>query len=87
MPKKKKLNGNMKIYCIKCKDYTDTKNIHHVTLKNGTHAIQGNCAICGTKKTRFISKKQGEGLLGSLLGLPDGKIPLLGDLPIVGQLF
>ena len=43
--------------------------------------ILSNCAICGTKKSRFI-KKQEENEILSNLGLKarSNKIPLLGDI-------
>ena len=43
--------------------------------------ILSNCAVCGTKKSRFIKKKQAEGLLSNLgLRTPLRKVLLLGDI-------
>lgn len=43
------------IYCLKCKDKTDTKNSEIITTKNNKSAMKGICTICGTKKFRFLS--------------------------------
>ena len=39
------------------------------------------CAICGTKKSKFIKKQETSGILSSLgLKTPLSKIPLFGDI-------
>ena len=48
----------MKIYCVKCRNKTDTKNEKKVVLPNGRSAMQGLCG-CGCKKTVFVSNKKG----------------------------
>ena len=44
-----------------------------------------------TKKGQYgrpgPSGASGNGLIGNLLGLPNGKVPVLGDIPIVGNIF
>lgn len=35
----------------------------------------------------MIAKKYGSGLLGKLFGLPGGKVPVLGDIPLLNVLF
>ena len=40
--------------------------------------VLSNCAVCGSKKSRFTKEKEASGILGNLLGT---KIPVLGDLP------
>ena len=43
--------------------------------------ILSKCAICGSKKSRFIKNQEAKGLLSSLgLKTPLSKIPLLGDI-------
>ena len=43
--------------------------------------ILSKCAICGSKKSRFIKKQEASRILCSLgLKTPLNKIPLLGDL-------
>ena len=39
------------------------------------------CAICGSKKTKFIKQQEAKGLLSNLgLRTPLNKIPVLGDI-------
>ena len=46
--------------------------------------ILSNCAICGSKKSKFINKKEAKGILSSLgIKTPLSKIPLLGDVLIL----
>ena len=43
--------------------------------------ILSKCAMCGSKKSRFIKKQEARGILNSLgLKTPLDKIPLLADL-------
>ena len=43
--------------------------------------IQSNCAICGSKKSRFIKEQQVKGLLSNLgIKTPLSKVPLLNIL-------
>ena len=43
--------------------------------------ILSKCAMCGSKKSRFIKKQKARGILNSLgLKTPLNKIPLLADL-------
>ena len=43
--------------------------------------ILSKCAMCGSKKSRFIKKQEARGILNSLgLKTPLNKIPLLADL-------
>ena len=40
--------------------------------------IRSNCAICGSKKSRFIKEHQASGLLSNLgIRTPLNKVPLL----------
>ena len=42
--------------------------------------LLSTCAICGSKKSRFIKKQEASGILSSLgLKAPLSKIPLLGE--------
>ena len=48
---------------------------------NGRTMILSNCAICGSKKSKFIKNQEAKGLLSSFgIGIPLSKIPLLGDV-------
>ena len=43
--------------------------------------IFSTCAICGSKKSKFIKEQEGKGLLSNLgLRTPLNKIPVLGDI-------
>ncbi len=45
-------------YCVKEKAQRPMKDARQVQLKNGKHAMQGVCSVCGTKMTKFISVKK-----------------------------
>ena len=47
----------MEIYCMKCRQKTDTEDAHEVTMKNGRPAVRGTCAVCGTAKYQIGSLK------------------------------
>ena len=43
--------------------------------------LLSNCAVCGSKNSRFIKKQEAKGLLSTLgLKTPLSKIPILGDV-------
>ena len=43
--------------------------------------LLSKCALCGSKKSRFVKKQEERGILKSLdLKTPLKKIPLLGDI-------
>ena len=71
----------MKSYCLKCKK--DTENINPKVSKTSNNRIMvlSKCAICGSKKSRFIKKQEAKGLLSNLLiKTPLSKVPILGDI-------
>ena len=48
---------------------------------NGRTMILSKCAICGSKKSKFVKNQEAKGLLNSLgLKTSLSKIPLLGDV-------
>ena len=62
----------MKTYCLVCKKLTDNTNSKTVKSKKRS-MMKSTCAICGTKKSRFIS--QGSGLFDSLgLNTPQNRM-------------
>ena len=68
-------------YCLSCRKYT--KNISPKIVKNKKNRsmIQTNCAICNSKKSRFIKEQQAKGLLSNLgIETPLNKVPLLNIL-------
>ena len=55
----------MKSYWLKCRK--DTENINSTVSKtsNGRTMLSSKCAICGSKKSRFIKNKEAKGLLSN----------------------
>ena len=52
-----------------------------IKTKNGRLDLSSKCAVCGSKKLRFMKEQEAEGLLSNLgTKAPLSKIPLLGDL-------
>ena len=46
------------IYCFKCRERTAGQDLQEVVLKNGSPAVTGQCAVCGTRKYRIISVRK-----------------------------
>ena len=68
-------------YCLSCRKYTKNTNLRIVKSKNDRSMIQKNCAICNSKKPRFIKEHQAKGLLRNLgIKTPLNKVPLLNIL-------
>ena len=71
----------MKSYCLKCRKNTENINPRVSKTSNGRTMILSKCAICGSKKSRFIKKQEAKGLLSKLgIKTPLSKVPLLGDI-------
>ena len=71
----------MKSYCLKCRKYTENINPRVSNTSNGGTMILSKCAICGSKKSRFIKNQEAKGLLSNLgITTPLNKVPLLGDI-------
>ena len=69
------------LFCLKCRKNTESINPRVSKTNNGKTMILSNCAICGTKKSRFIKKQEVNEILSNLgLKAPSNKIPLLGDI-------
>ena len=68
-------------YCLKCKRNTESINPKVLKITNGKAIILSKCAICGSKKSKFIKKQEAKGLLSNLgYRSPLNKIPVLGDI-------
>ena len=71
-------------YCLKYKK--KKKNTESIDPKvsatsNGRTMILSKCAICGSKKSKFIKKQETKGLLSNIsIRTSLSKIPLLGDI-------
>ena len=68
-------------YCLKGKQNTESINPKVSKTRNSKTMILSECAICGSKKSKFIKEQQAKGLLSNLgIKAPLNKIPLLGDI-------
>ena len=71
----------MKSYCLKCRKDTENINPRVSNTSNDRTMILSKCAICGSKKSRFIKNQEAKGLLSNLgLRTPLSKVPVLGDI-------
>ena len=71
----------MKSYCLKCRKDTENINPSVSNTSNGRTMILSKCAICGSKKSRFIKDQDSKGLLSNLgVRTPLSKIPVFGDI-------
>ena len=71
----------MESYYLKCRKYTKYINLHVSSTSNGKLMILSKCAICNSKKSKFINKQEASGLLRKLgIKTPLNKIPILGDI-------
>ena len=71
----------MESYCLKCKKYTKKINPQVSNTSNGKLMILSKCAICNSKKSRFIKKQEAKALLSNLgIRTPLNKVPVLGDI-------
>ena len=67
-------------YCLKCRKNTESIDPKILKTTNGKTMILSKCAICGSKKSKFIKEQQAKRLLSNLgIRTPLNKIPLLGD--------
>ena len=67
-------------YCLKCKTNTESIDPNVSETSNGRTMILLKCAICGSKKSKFIRKQEAKGLLSNLdIRSLFSKVPLLGD--------
>ena len=71
----------MKSYCLKWRKDTENINPRISNTSNGRTMILSKCAICGSKKSRFIKNQEAKGLLSNLgIRTPLSKVPVLGDI-------
>ena len=71
----------MESYCLKCRKYTENINPQVSGTSNGKIMILSRCAICNTKKCRFIKKQEAKRLLSKLgIKTPLSKIPIVGNI-------
>ena len=71
----------MESYCLKCRKNTANIDPKVSASSNGRVMILSKCAICGSKKSRFIKNQEAKGLLSNLgIRTPLSKVPILGDI-------
>ena len=71
----------MSSYCLKCKKNTESIDPGVSKTRNGGAILLSKCAICRSKKLRFMKKQEAKGLLSNLgLKTPLSKIPILRDV-------
>ena len=72
----------MKFYSLKRRKDTEIINSRVWNTSNGRTMILSKCAICGSKKSRFIKNQEAKGLLSNLgIRTPLSKVPMiLGDI-------
>ena len=64
-----------------CRKNTKIKNPKLVRTKKGRITLLSKCAVCDTKKSKFIKEQKASGLLSSLgTNTPLSKISLVGPL-------
>ena len=70
----------METYCL-CRKKTKNIDPEISSTSNGKSMILSKCAICGSKKSRFIKNQEAKGLLSNLgIKTPFSKLPILGDI-------
>ena len=71
----------MKSYCLNCRKNTENINSKVSKTSNGKTMVLSKCAICDSKKSRFIKNQEAKGLLSNLgIKTPLSKVPILGDI-------
>jgi hypothetical protein len=69
------------MYCVKCKQKTQTKDISESVSKNKRKMLKGVCIVCGSKKSTFVKgSSTGEGIVADVVG----KIPFIGNFLQIG---
>ena len=71
----------MESYFLKCKKHTKNINPQVSSTSNGKMMILSKCAICGSRKSKFIKKQDAKELLSKLgIKTPLSNAPVLGDI-------
>ena len=69
----------MKSYCLKCRKNTENINPRVSKTGNGRTMVLSKCAICESKKSRFIKNQEAKGLISNLgVRAPLCKVQILG---------
>ena len=71
----------MESYCLKRKKHTENINPQVSSTGNGKIMILSKCAICNSKKSRFIKNQEAKGLLSNIgIQILLSKVPILDDI-------
>ena len=71
----------METYCLKCRKYTKNIKPQISSTSNGKTMMISKCAVCNSRKCKFIKKQEAKVLLSKLaIKTPLNKITLLGDI-------
>ena len=71
----------MESYCLKCRKNTKNINPQVSSTSSGKIMILSKCAICDSKRSKFIKQQEAKGLLSKLGNkTPLSKIPIMGDI-------
>ena len=66
-------------YCLKYRKNIERKNEEEEKKKNGRMMLLSKCAVCDSKKSKYIKEREASLLLSSLgIKIPLSKIPLIG---------
>ena len=69
----------MKSHCLKCRK--DTENINSRVSITSNGRTMAKCAICDSKKSRFITNQEAKGLLSNLsVRTPLNKVTILDNI-------
>ena len=58
--------GNKETYCLKCKKYTESKNLDATKIKDRKIILLLKFEVLDSKKLKFINRQRESGLLSSL---------------------
>ena len=53
-------------YCLKCRKNTESITPRVLKTRNGKTMILSKCAICGSRKLKFVKKQEASGILNSV---------------------
>ena len=72
---------NMLTYCLACRKNTKNMDAKMMKTKNGRFILSSKCAVCDSKKSKFMKEQEAKGLLSNFgIRTPLSKIPLLNVL-------
>ena len=52
----------MLTYCLKCKKDTENVDSKMLKTKNGRPMLLSKCAVCRSKKSKFVKEQEAKGL-------------------------